>query len=97
MTPATPIGPVAVADQQHLGVEFAVDAVERDELFAGLRAADDDALAAHGIVVEGVQRLAGFEHHVVRDVDDVVDRPHAQTDESLLHPRRGRTNGYALR
>ncbi len=33
------------------------------------------------IIVEGVQRLAIFEHHVIGDVHDVADRPHAGVGE----------------
>ena len=40
--------------------------------------------------VVGVVRLAELEHHVVRDVDDVVDRAHAGTRQPLGHPRRRR-------
>ena len=33
------------------------------------------AAAGDAVEVEGVQRLRGEQHHVVGDVDDVVDRP----------------------
>src|SRR5207237_574759 len=42
--------------------------------------------------VEGVQRLAALEHHVVGDVDHVVDRAHAETLEPAAHPQRRRTD-----
>ncbi len=38
--------------------------------------------------VEGVQRLAPAEHHVVGHVDDVVDGPHAGVRETRLEPGR---------
>ena len=38
--------------------------------------------------VEGVERAAEREHHVVRHVDDVRDRAHARADQPRLQPRR---------
>ena len=55
-------------------------------VFAGARAAHADAAAELG-EVEAVHRLAEFEHHVVGDVDDVVDRPHAGSRQPLRQPR----------
>ena len=44
----------------------------------------------HLVGVEGVERVAEFEHHVVRDVDDVVDGALPGGAQPLLHPlRRG--------
>ena len=40
------------------------------------------------VEVEGVQRLAGEQHHVVGDVDDVVDRPLPGGGQARLQPRR---------
>ncbi len=44
--------------------------------------------ARHAVEVEGVQRLAGEQHRVVGDVDDVVDRPLAGRRQPRLQPRR---------
>ena len=43
-----------------------------------------------------MQRLAALEHDVVRHVDDVGDRPHADHGEPGLHPRRRRRDVYAV-
>ena len=75
MIPAIPEGPFAVADQHGLGVEAALDVVERRHLLALRRGADGQRAAGDLVEVEGVQRLRGQQHHVVGDVDDVVDRP----------------------
>ena len=40
-----------------------------------------------------MHRLPAFEHHVVRDVDDVADRPDAGGSEPCLHPGRRGRNG----
>ncbi len=37
-----------------------------------------------------MQRLRGHQHHVVGDVDDVVDRPHPGADQPRLEPERRR-------
>src|SRR5439155_24755410 len=60
--------------------------VERGELLRVMGAADDDVVSGDAIIVEGVQRLAELEHDVVRDIDNVVDRPLAERDQALLHP-----------
>ena len=47
--------------------------------------------ACDAVEVERVHRLAGEEHHVVGDVDDVGDRPHAGGEQARREPqRRGR-------
>ena len=52
------------------------------------RPAHDERPAGHAREVEGVARLAQLEHHVVREVDDVVDRAHAHELEPVAQPRR---------
>jgi hypothetical protein len=44
------------------------------------------------MVIECVQRLAGFEHHEIGDVDDVVDAANADFLESGAKPVRAGTN-----
>ena len=68
-------GAVAVADEDGLGVEAPLDVVERLHLLAVLGGANRQRAVRHLVEVEGVQRLRGEQHHVVGDVDDVVDRP----------------------
>ena len=71
-------GLAVVGDDGHVGRERALLLVEGHELLALVRRAHHDvALAvADGELaqVEGVQGLARKEHHIVGDVDDVVDR-----------------------
>ena len=87
-TPAMTRAPLDVGDDEHLVVEGALDAVERDDLLAGRGAAGDEPAAADLAGVERVQRLAPAEHHVVGDVDDVVDGAHAGVREARLEPGR---------
>ena len=79
---------LGVADQQVLGLERAVDAVERAQLLAGLRAAHDDPAAVELGEVEGVQWVAEREHHVVGHIDDVRDRAHAGVGQPGAQPDR---------
>ena len=80
--------PLDVGDHEHLAVERALDLVQGDDLLALLRPPHDERAAADLGGVEGVQGLAPAEHHVVRHVDDVADRPHAGVREARLEPRR---------
>ena len=47
---------------------------------------DVDPAGDEQVEIERVQRLARGEHHVVRDVDDVVDRTLARRGQALLQP-----------
>jgi hypothetical protein len=81
--------PLDVGDDEHLVVQRALHAVEGDDLLAGGRAARDELPAADLARVEGVQRLAPAEHHVVGHIDDVADGAHTGVREARLEPRRG--------
>ena len=96
MMPAMPLGPSASHTSAMSEVERALDAVERGHRLAVLGAPDDDPAAAHLVEVERVQRLAGGEHHVVGDVDDVRDRPLTRGRQALLQPRRRRADLHVL-
>ena len=78
-----------VGDEQVLGGEGALDVVERREALAGPGAAHDDR-AREPVDVEGMQRLADGEHHVVRHVDGERDRAHPRLGEAALEPGRRR-------
>ena len=62
-------------------------AVEGLHALALFRGADDDVPAVHAGEVERVHRLAVFQHDVVGDVDDIVDRTHACGADALAHPQ----------
>src|SRR5437868_4834873 len=49
-------------------------------------AAHDYLVPLDGVIVEGVEGLAHFEHYVVGDVYNIIDRPHARQGDSPLHP-----------
>ena len=88
------LGAFGVGDHQHVGGERARLAVERLDRFAGLRAPHDDRRPPRSCAqIERVHRLAELEQHVVGDVDDVADRPHAAHRQPVLHPLRGGADG----
>ena len=90
MIPAIPLGPSASQTSAISGSKRALDVVERGHRLALAGAPHDDPPAAHLVEVEGVERLAGGEHHVVGDVDDVRDRALAGGHQALLEPQRRR-------
>ncbi len=59
--------------------------VEQQQLLARLGQAHMDRTRKLR-VVEGVQRLAQLEHHVVGDIDERRDGTHAAALDALLHP-----------
>ncbi len=79
-------GAFAIGDDQHRVVERARLPVERRELLARARAAHADLRPAELLDVERVHRMAHLEHHVVGDVDDVVDGPDADGREPRREP-----------
>ena len=92
MIPATATGRSASAITSS-SRQRALGAVERADRLALACAADDDAPLRELRVVEGVERAAEREHHVVRDVDDVRDRPHPGAEQPRLQPARRIADG----
>src|SRR5215469_2377812 len=78
---------IAVRDHAYARVKDALDAVEGSEFFTRLGAADDDAVIANEVVIEGVERVAKLEHHVIGDVDNVADARGASGFKTLFEPR----------
>src|SRR5438309_179278 len=60
-----------------------------------LAGADDDRLPAHLREIVGVERMAERHHHVIGDVDDVVDRPQTDRLQPALNPLRRWFDGDA--
>ena len=85
-------GPLGVGDHEVGLLEAAIDAVERPDRLARLRAAHDDLPACERAQVERVQRVPEREHDVVRRVDDVRDRPHARGIQARLQPHGRRAD-----
>ena len=67
-------------------------AVQGGKDLALLGPADDDLAALHIAVVKGVHGLPVLQHHVVGDVNDVVDRTHPRGPQPVPHPLGGGGN-----
>ena len=73
MAPAMATGRSHQRSPAFRGPGAASNAVDSGDRLAGPGAADDDAALAEGGQIEEVQRLTQLQHHVVGDIDDVVD------------------------
>ena len=80
-------GACVVGNDEVFGEQRVFLAVEREDFFAFLGAADGDA-ALEFIEVESVQVLAHLHHHIVGDIDDVVDGAEADAFEAGFQPSR---------
>ncbi len=87
-----------VRDDQEARVQRAVGFVERAHRLAVARVAHDQAAAREPFVIVEVQGLRRFQHHEIRDVDEVVDRPLAGQRQPHAHPegRGSRQRGVLL-
>ena len=83
---------LAVADHQHAAVHVSLLAVQGLEHVAVLRAAHHDLVACDVVVIVGVHGLSVLFHHVVGDVNDVVDRTHPRGPQPVPHPLGGGGN-----
>jgi hypothetical protein len=70
---------VLVGDQEHLAGQGALLPVQSCEFLAIGGAPNDDGWprstgrGSEKMIIEGVQRLPDFQHHVVGDIDDIID------------------------
>ena len=96
MTPAIDVGPAASAMRQTSPSSVRVWSSSVTTCSPSVGAAHDEPPALDAVEVEGVHRLAGQQHHVVRDVDDVVDRALAAGHQARLQPRRRRADRHVL-
>ena len=81
---------LTVGDHQVIRLESTLDAVECAQLLPGFGPSHDDLAAGQLLVVECVQGVAERKHDVVRDVDDVRDRPHSRGEQPGPQPDRRR-------
>jgi len=95
ITPASAIARSASAITS-VSVSSCADVIERFEHLVLARAPYHDAIAGQAVIIEGVKRLAVFEHHIVGDIDDVADRSHSCLLQPPGHPLRGRADLNAL-
>ena len=96
---ATANGPrsIAIAYQEHVGSNVR-SMPSRVFIFSlGLAAADHNFMVAHLVVVERMNWIAEFEHHVIGDVHDVADAGYAGSFEAFFQPRRREARILTLR
>ncbi len=79
---------VAVGNHEHVVLELTFHAVQRRDDLALPRAPHSHFRSGELREVEGVHRMAALDEHVVRDVDDRADGPHAGGLQPRGHPRR---------
>ena len=92
ITPATATARVGVGDHEHRVAERPALPVQGHHRLARPGPPDDDVAAREEVAVERVERVAQLPEHVVRHVDDVVDRAEAGGAQPLGEPagRRSR-------
>jgi len=78
--------PLRIGDHERVARQRTSDVVERFDLFPWSRTANDDPVAFQARTVEGMLRLSPLDHHVVRHIDDVVDRPDASELQAAPEP-----------
>ena len=96
MTPASDVGPSASSMTISPSSSVRVWPSSVSIVSPCARGAHGEPLPGDPVEVERVQRLAGQEHHVVRDVDDVRDRALAGGGQARLEPRRRRADLHVL-
>ena len=62
-------------------------AVQGHELFLIFCTLYANLLSADVFIVKGVHGLSEFQHHIVCDIYEVIDRANAGSPETNLHPR----------
>ncbi len=85
-----------VRDDQGVRGQVAPDVIERLEPLAGVRQTNHDGTGLDGRAIEGVDRLAELEHHVVAGIDDVGDRALTGRHEAELDVQRRRADLHAV-
>ena len=81
-----------IGDHQHIRRKRALLAVQRGDGFAGVGAAHDNVAVLHLRQIKSVHRVAGFQHHIVCDIDNIVDGTNAGGVQRLAHPHRRRAD-----
>ncbi|MCW0450588.1 hypothetical protein NB706_003422 [Xanthomonas sacchari] len=79
--------PIGIGDQQERRIQHGLAAIEQGQGLAVARVAHADR-ALQGVQVEGMHRLAQFQHHVLGDVHQQRQRTHAAAAQAFGHPQR---------
>ena len=87
-------GFVVISDHKHTGLQVADIAIQGGQGFTSLSLAYNNFTGADITVVKCVHGLTVFQHNVVGDIYNVVDRPYAVSAEALPQPLGRRTDFY---
>ena len=83
---------LSIADAEIVLIHLIVLLVERHDMLARVRAADNNLISAKEILVEGMHRLPHFQKDIVRDVHDIGYGVHPAQRQPAAHPGRGRAD-----
>ena len=81
-------GHFAIRDHDIVLGQGPLNLVKRNDGFPCFGKANNDVLTAKLVQVKGMQRLTGFDHDVIGNVDHVVDRANARGNQACLQPCR---------
>src|SRR5690349_8205561 len=81
-----------ICDHQVDSVQLALNSVESCKMFSWQSASNSYCTACELVEIECMEWLPCLQHHVIRHIDEVIDRSLPCRFESRLHPVRGRTD-----
>ena len=87
---------MGIGDDQVLGGQVALQAVQRGQPLAGAGAAHDYGVVLHRAEVEGVERLVVLQHHEIGHVHNVADGTQPGPRQPFLQPLRRRADADAV-
>ncbi len=70
--------------------------INGSDLFSFVGAPDNDPAFVQFVKIKRVERLTAFEHHIVGDVDNVIDRVDSGTHQFVLQPIRTCSDFHAF-
>ncbi|MNP09144.1 hypothetical protein D3C76_1012370 [compost metagenome] len=80
----------AIGNQQHMRFQLTLLTIQGHDRFAFLSHAYFNMTFFQFICIKGVQRLTVLQHHIVRDIYDVVNWTDTSSHQTVLHPERRR-------
>ena len=83
-----------VGDYQHGRIQLTFYAVQCCDFFAFVCVSYNDMSVFNGVNVESVHRLTHFQHYIVGNIYDVVNRTNPCGTQSFTHPTRRRSDFY---
>ena len=83
---------LSIADAEVVLIHLIVLLIERHDVLARMRTADDNLVSAKEILVKGMHRLSHFQKDIVCDVHDIGYGVHPAQCQPAAHPGRGRAD-----